>query len=319
MSTELATTFDQQTNSTRVLEAQFAPLEDYIKDPSVTDLMINSDGSVWIDNGRGSPKSIDVTLTKAHRFSIIHELAGYHDLICARESPTLACRLPAFWEGCGGRVNAIVPPISDAPEMCIRFPSRVKLSLEDLVAKKTLTRLQARQLRRCVREKRNIVIAGGTGSGKTTLANALLDLITDERLGIIEDTPEIFLNNKNTYYWATTATFSARDAVKASLRHRPDRIILGEVRDSAALDWCKAAQSGHPGSVCTVHASSAAGVHSRIYSLMQEVVVTPSDELIDSAIDVTVFMDRVTTRSNATVRKVQEILDSSKTSLKELT
>ena len=97
-----------------------------------------------------------------------------------------------------------------------------------------------------VRERKNLVIAGGTGSGKTTLANALLDLIKDERLLIIEDTPELSLKNADTVYWQTNKSFTARDAVKTALRVRPDRIILGEVRDAAAYEWTRAALTGHP-------------------------------------------------------------------------
>ncbi len=164
---------------------------------------------------------------------------------------------------------------------------------------------QARQLRSLVASRKNIVIAGGTGSGKTTLAIALLDEIKDERLLIIEDTPEITLNNLNTLYWLTTHVFSARDAVKTALRVRPDRIILGECRDGAALDWLKAAQTGHPGSLCTIHASSAEGAYERLRQLVQEVVDNPSDEQIYPAVDYVVFIAR-----KGKKRTVQSILST---------
>jgi type IV secretion system protein VirB11 len=271
--------------------------------------MVNADGSVWIDKA-GDVSYTSVSLSVPHRLSIIRELAGLYGLVCTRDSPTLACRLPGFW--CTGRVQAVIPPISDGPELCIRFPSRTKLTLEDLVGKGMLTRAQAKRLNRLVMSRCNGVIAGGTGSGKTTLLVALLDLIENERLGIIEDTPEVFLNNKNTFYWQTNPTFSARDAVKTSLRYRPDRIILGEVRDGAAtLEWLKASSTGHPGSVCTIHANSAAAVHNRMYALMQEEVVTPSNDLINDASDYVVYIEKtINNRNRKVVRKVQEILTS---------
>jgi type IV secretion system protein VirB11 len=289
----------EQTSSTLVLDRLLDPLKPYIEKPSVTELMVNSDGSVWIDDA-GELTKTDLVLSTQQRFSITRSLAGYYDLVCTRDSPTLSCRLPVIYPG---RVQAVVPPITYGPEICIRFPSRTKLTLEDLIERRTVTKFQAKQLASFVYAKENIVIAGGTGSGKTTLATALLDLILDERLCIIEDTPEIVLNNENTNYWLTNPTFTARDAVKAALRFRPDRIILGEVRDGAALEWCKAAQSGHNGSVCTVHASSADGVRRRMYALMQEVVLTPSDELLDAALEHLVFIEKVNGQ-----RKVQTIL-----------
>ena len=298
-----------QVSTTLVLDDQLQPLKPYMEKPSVTELMVNSDGSVWIDKAGRLTQIPYFSLSPHHRMSIIRELAGDWDLVCTSQSPTLACKLPG---DIAGRVQAVIPPITEGPEICIRFPSRTKLSLKALVRKGTLTPAESDELSALVLSRRNIVIAGGTGSGKTTLAMALLDLLRSERICVIEDTPEIVLANKNTNYWLTSTTFTPRDAVKTSLRFRPDRIILGEIRDGgAALEWCKAAQSGHPGSICTIHASDAEGVKRRIFALMQEVVVTPNKELIDAAIDCVVFIAKTSRQS---LRKVQRIVTLSHSS-----
>ena len=302
----LSQALDGDQPNTQILSAQLKPLRTLLESPSLTELMLNPDGSVWIEKGgRLTPTSIRMSVS--HRFSIIRELAGLYDLICNRDSPTLACRLPVI---ALGRVQAVVPPITDGPMITIRFPARTKLTLRSLVKLATLDQSQADQLTEMVRSRQNIVIAGGTGSGKTTLANALLDLISNERVLIIEDTPEILVRNPNTLYWQTNSTFTARDAVKTALRVRPDRIILGEVRDSAAYEWTRAALTGHPGSLCTVHASSAAGVRQRMTSLMHEAVLTSTEELnelIDSAIDAVVFVSKTVDASKKILRKVETV------------
>lgn len=287
-----------------VLESQLEPLRDLIQTPTLTELMVNPDGSVWIEKS-GRLVQTPLCLNANLRYSVIRELAGYYDLVCNRDSPTLACKLPVL---ALGRVQALIPPITDGPMFSIRFPSRSKLTLKNLVKLGALDDSQVEQLTDYVRNRKNILIAGGTGSGKTTLSNALLDLITDERIVVIEDTPEISLKNKNTVYWQTSTSFTPRDAVKTALRVRPDRIILGEVRDGAALEWVKAALTGHPGSLCTIHADSAEGVRQRVKSLIQEAVADPSDDLIDSAIDVSVFVSKkIDRQKNRIIRKVEEI------------
>lgn len=307
----------QNTTKTEVLESQLEPLKQLIQTPNLTELMVNPDGSVWTERA-GRLVKTSIKLNTQLRLSVIRELAGFYDLVCNRDSPTLACRLPVFE---AGRVQAVIPPISTGPMLSIRFPSRSKLALKHLIKYGSLTKEQAEELKSYVRSKKNILISGGTGSGKTTLANALLDIIKDERIVVIEDTPEISLRNENTLYWQTTPAFTSRDAVLTSLRVRPDRIILGEIRHGGdAQEWCKAALTGHPGSLATTHADSAAGARQRIRSLIQEVVVSPSDDLIDSAIDVSVFVSkRVEPATKKIIRKVEEIRLSKnfQTTLKE--
>ena len=294
-----------QLHTTPVLESLLVPLKEYIFCPAVTDLMVNPDGSIHIDKA-GRLISTSKSLSKTDRFSILRELAGFYDLVINKESPELACKLPG---DIPGRVQAFIPPITDGPSFCIRFPARSKLSLKQLVKRQFMTQEQADSLVSYVQARKNILIAGGTGSGKTTLANALLDVIRDERLVIIEDTSEIIVKNVNTVYMFTLSHFTARDAVRTSLRYRPDRIILGEVRDGAALEWVKASLTGHPGSLVTLHADSAAGVRDRLYSLIQEAVPNPSYQQIDSAVDYAVFVSR----DPKGFRKLQQI-----TALKEL-
>jgi type IV secretion system protein VirB11 len=255
----------------------------------VTEVMANPDGAVWIETA-GAMKHID-SITTDYRHSLIRLLAGAHDLICDSEHPTLNAKLPSLR---GGRFQGVIPPVVTAPTFSIRFPPQNPMTLSDLRATGTISANQETGLRHRVRNHNNIIIAGSTGSGKTTIATAILQEITDERILVLEDNPELFTASPNVVHYLTQEGFTLRDGVQVSLRMNPDRIIVGEMRDGhTALDLTKAWMTGHKGGISTIHANSATQVQTRLHTLLQEAVITPSWDLIESATEVVVFVEKV--------------------------
>ena len=187
----------------------------------------------------------------------------------------------------------MLPPVSVAPCFTIRKPATRIYTLGDYVTDRIVSAPQADALRRAVSEHKNILVAGGTSSGKTTLANALLAEIAtrDERVIILEDTRELQCAAPDCVALRTRAgSVSLADLVRSTLRLRPDRIIVGEVRGPEALDMLKAWNTGHPGGIATVHANSASSALYRLEQLVQESVVTVPRRLIAEAIDLVVFI-----------------------------
>ena len=199
--------------------------------------------------------------------------------------PRVSAELPET----GERFEGLLPPVVAAPSFAIRKPAVAVFSLDDYVAKSIMTVEQADALRTAVIERKNIVVAGGTSTGKTTLTNALLAEVatTSDRVVLIEDTRELQCAAKNLVSLRTKdGVCSLSDLVRSSLRLRPDRIPIGEVRGPEALDLLKAWGTGHPGGIGTIHAGSALGAMRRLEQLIQEAVVTVSRSLIAETIDV---------------------------------
>jgi type IV secretion system protein VirB11 len=208
-------------------------------------------------------------------------------------SPIVSAELPPHDEGAGERFEGVLPPVSLAPCFSIRKPAAKIYTLLDYVTDGIMSADTARLLSLAVVERKNILVAGGTSSGKTTLANALLAEMAhlDERVLIIEDTRELQCAASDVVALRTRAgSVTMADLVRSTLRLRPDRIIVGEVRGREALDMLKAWNTGHPGGIATVHANSAASALYRLESLVQETVVTVPRRLIAEAIDMIVFI-----------------------------
>jgi type IV secretion system protein VirB11 len=200
-----------------------------------------------------------------------------------------------------------MPPVAPAPCFAIRKPADVPYRLADYVAARILTPPQAHVLAEAVREKRNIVVAGGTSSGKTTLVNALLAEVAglNERVVILEDTRELRCAAEDVVALRTKpGVASLADLVRSTLRLRPDCIIVGEVRGGEALDMLKAWNTGHPGGLTTVHANSAPAALTRLEQLVQEAVVTVPRALSAEAIDLVVFI-----KGRGSERRVESILE----------
>jgi type IV secretion system protein VirB11 len=209
------------------------------------------------------------------------------------QSPSLSAKLPAPW---GARLQAAIPPIVDAPVFALRKPARVVFSLEDYVARRILSPRQAGALADAVRAHDNILIGGGTGSGKTTFANALVKVIaedTTDRVHIVEDTPELQCACPNrVQVLVQPGVHTWRDAIMAAMRFRPDRILVGEVRDGSALELLKAWNTGHPGGVATIHANDTRAMLDRLCQLIEEVVYPAPRALVAQTIQVCVHIQR---------------------------
>lgn len=265
-----------------------------LADPAVIEVMVNPDGCLRLDRlGEG-------IIDTGHRLDpaaierIIRLVASYVRVEAHEHNPIVSAELPPHGEGLSGeRFEGLLPPVSRAPCFAIRKPAAKVFVLEDYVNERILTPIQAAILRKAVRERRNLLIAGGTSSGKTTLANALLAEIAGlgERVVLIEDTRELQCAAPDCVALRTKpGIVSLSDLVRSTLRLRPDRIIVGEVRGPEALDLLKAWNTGHPGGIATVHANSAHAALYRLEQLIQEAIAIPPRRLIAEAIDMVVFI-----------------------------
>jgi type IV secretion system protein VirB11 len=278
-----------------------------LKDDDVTEVMANPDGRVWVERfGTGmGPAGHQMPETK--RRQVINIVASSVDDVCNRHSPTLSAVLPDS----GARFQGFVPPVVPAPSIIIRRRATAIFSLQDYIDDDIMAPGHAQFIYDAIRQRQNLLIAGGTGSGKTTLANAVLDAIsdTDDRLLTIEDTPELQVSADNhiALYVEPDAGFTWQKAVKASLRTRPDRIVVGEVRDASAHDLLKAWNTGHNGGCCTLHANSAKKALTRMESLIEEAIPNAPVDLIAEAVDAIVFIEGTATGREVTaVERVVE-------------
>ena len=258
-------------------------------DPAVIEIMVNPDGVVRVDRRGTGRVSTGEQLTPAEAERIIRMIASHVHVEVHGANPIVSAELPET----GERFEGVLPPVASAPCFAIRKPIGHVLRLEDYVADQILSPLHAAVLRQGVAERKTILIAGGTSSGKTTLANALLaDMAAaDERVVLIEDTRELQCAAKDTVALRTVrGSVTLADLVRSTMRLRPDRIIVGEVRGGEALDMLKAWNTGHPGGIATVHANSAVSALSRLELLIQEAVTVVPRALIAQAIDLIVFI-----------------------------
>ncbi|RWQ22743.1 P-type conjugative transfer ATPase TrbB [Mesorhizobium sp.] len=263
-------------------------IADALADPSVIEVMVNPDGVLRLDRlGQGRlDTSVRMHPSEAER--IVRLVASHVRAEAHADNPIVSAELPS-----GERFEGLLPPVALAPCFAIRKPASRVYTLADYVADGIMMPVQAEGLRKAVRDRRNILVAGGTSSGKTTLANALLAQVAecDERVILIEDTRELQCAAKDCVALRTRrGSVTLADLVRSTLRLRPDRIIVGEVRGAEALDMLKAWNTGHPGGIATVHANSAHSALYRVEQLAQEAVVTVPRRLIAEAIDLIVFI-----------------------------
>ena len=260
-----------------------------LEEPDVVEVLANPDGHLWLDRHGSGRSDTGVILTPHEAERIIRLVASHVRAEASGASPIISAELPES----GERFEGLLPPVTLAPCFAIRKPAGKILHLKDYVAAEIMTPIVAKVLAEAVAEGRNILVAGGTGSGKTTLANALLAAVAvlEQRVVIIEDTRELQCAAKDTVTLRTKpGVATLADLVRSTLRLRPDRIIVGEVRGPEALDMLKAWNTGHPGGIATVHANSARAALYRLEQLVQEAVVTVPRRLIAEAIDYIVFL-----------------------------
>jgi type IV secretion system protein VirB11 len=260
-----------------------------LADRAVIEIMVNPDGALRLDRLGEGCRDTGERLGPAEVERIIRLVASHIRVEVHAASPIVSAELPES----GERFEGILPPISTAPCFSIRKPAVKVHTLADYVTDRIMEPAHAELLQRAVQERRNILIAGGTSSGKTTLANALLAEMAggDERIIIIEDTRELQCAAPDCVALRTKSGVATLAAlVRSTLRLRPDRIVVGEVRGAEALDMLKAWNTGHPGGIATVHANSAQAALYRLEQLIQEGVVTVPRRLIAEAIDLVVFI-----------------------------
>lgn len=262
-------------------------------DPRVLEIMVNPDGMLRLDLLGEGRVDTDVQMSADQVERIIRLVASHARTEVHGDAPIVSAELPPHGQGAGERFEGVLPPVTLGPCFSIRKPAARLYLLADYVTDRMLTSEGASLLRAAVRERRNILVAGGTSSGKTTLVNALLAEIAslEERVILIEDTRELNCRAADTVALRTRpGVVSMADLVRSTLRLRPDRIIVGEVRGPEALDMLKAWNTGHPGGIATVHANSAVSALHRLEQLVQEAVVTVPRRLIAEAIDLIVFI-----------------------------
>ena len=256
----------------------------FLEDASVVEVMLNPDGRIWIDRLAGGLSDTGERLSPADGERIVRLVAHHVGAEVHGGAPRVSAELPET----GERFEGLLPPVVAAPAFAIRKPAVAVFTLDDYVAAGIMSAAQAEALRQGVVTRANILVAGGTSTGKTTLTNALLAEVakTSDRVVIIEDTRELQCAAPNLVAMRTKdGVASLSDLVRSSLRLRPDRIPVGEVRGSEALELLKAWGTGHPGGIGTIHAGSAIGALRRMEQLIQEAVVTVPRALIAETID----------------------------------
>jgi type IV secretion system protein TrbB len=273
-----------------------------LTDNAVIELMLNQDGKLWADRLGIGREFTGHTIPPQDAERIIKLVASGTGAECNELKPILSAEFP----GTGSRFQGLLAPVVTAPVFTIRKKALMIFSLEDYVAQEILSPTQMELIKIAVKARQNILIVGGTGTGKTTFANAILNEIakTKDRIVIIEDTLELQCSAPDTVFLrARDGLASMNDLLKATMRLRPDRIVVGEVRGCEALSLLKAWNTGHPGGCATVHANSAKGGLTRLEQLVQEAVITVPRELIAEAVNLVVHIDRY-----GSGRKIKEII-----------
>lgn len=269
----------------RMLRTALGPaIASYLDDAGVLEVMLNPDGRLWIDRLSEGLSDTGERLSAADGERIVRLVAHHVGAEVHAGAPRVSAELPET----GERFEGLLPPVVAAPAFAIRKPAVAIFTLEDYVATGIMSAQQADGLRQGVVNRANILVAGGTSTGKTTLINALLAEVakTADRVIIIEDTRELQCAAPNLVAMRTKdGVASLSDLVRSSLRLRPDRIPVGEVRGAEALELLKAWGTGHPGGLGTIHAGSAIGALRRMEQLIQEAVVTVPRALIAETID----------------------------------
>ncbi|HET6815604.1 MAG TPA: CpaF family protein [Mycobacteriales bacterium] len=278
----------------------YGPIEPFLRDPDITEVMVNGPDMIYIERAGRISQAVGGFTDDAHVKRTIDKIVGRVGRRVDESSPMVDARLPD-----GSRVNAIIPPLSvDGPVLTIRKFSADPYEVDDLIGFGSLTRVVADFLEECVRGRLNILVSGGTGAGKTTTLNVLSSFIPEEeRIITIEDAAELQLHQEHLVRLEARppniegrGEVRIRDLVRNALRMRPDRIVVGEVRDEAALDMLQAMNTGHDGSICTVHANTPRDVLARVETMVLmagvDLPVKAIREQVSNAVDLIVHQSR---------------------------
>lgn len=275
---------------------------DALENEDVVEIMLNPDGRLFVERaGKGILAAGKMTSAAAE--TVIGSVAHALGLQVGRDNPIISGELPVG----GHRFEGLLPPVVSAPCFTIRRRLSKLITLDDYVANRVMRSGQASAIRRAIASRLNMVVAGGTGSGKTTLVNAMIDEIVAmnpaQRFLVLEDTAEIRCAAENAVCLHTSDVADMSRLLKSTLRLRPDRIIVGEVRDGAALTLLKAWNTGHPGGIATIHANSAHSALQRLEQLTAEASHQPMQAVIGDAVDLIISIERT-----AKGRRIGEIL-----------
>lgn len=296
---------EKQRRLAEKLQREFGPpVCGSLADDNVTEIIVNPDGKVWTDTYSSGLIATGDVLTPIQIENVITTVAALLDTVVTPTRPVVDGELPFS----GHRFAGILPPVAEAPTYVIRKHSRVIYTLEDYLTAAILTPWQAAFLRHVLHERKNLLISGGTASGKTTLMNALLHelsllLDTHERLIILEDTRELQCRVPNTLKLRTAEVATLTFLVAKTMRLRPDRIMIGEVRGGEALALLKAWNTGHSGGLATIHANSASAALTRLDMLVQEAGIPPQPLLVRETVDYVVHIAKTPNG-----RRVQDIV-----------
>lgn len=288
---------------TEKLRRELGPLLcGFLEDPTVQEIMLNPDGAVWVERLGSSMEKVG-TMDAPRAESLMGTVASTLRTQITAQNPILECELPLD----GSRFEALIPPIVAAPTFTIRKKAARIFTLTDYVESGIMSQSQRNAIESAVRNRRNVLVVGGTGTGKTTLTNGIIDYMAkaspEHRIVIIEDTGELQCTAENVVILRAVDHVDMTRLLKATMRLRPDRILVGEVRDGAALALLKAWNTGHPGGAATVHANSAPAGLIRMEQLVAEVTQAPMSTLIAEAVDLIVSIEKT-----ASGRQIKEVV-----------
>jgi type IV secretion system protein VirB11 len=262
-----------------------------LRDPDVVEVILNSDGNLWVEK-LGKKMEMAGRMAPAQGRLVISLIASALETVVTAANPIVEGELPLD----GSRFEGSLPPVCAAPSFAIRKKASRVFGLKNYVENGIMPASLLPELHKALAGRENIMVVGGTGSGKTTFVNALIralsELCPDDRLVILEDTMELQSKSRNSQFFRTSDEVDMTRLLRMTMRMRPDRILIGEVRDGAALALLKAWNTGHPGGIATVHANGAEEGLYRLEELIAEATQAPKQQLIGNAVDKVVFIER---------------------------
>ena len=288
-----STTNESEARRLEALRLQMRAIIPYLEDPAVIEIALNPDGAIWIERMGCPMTKTGVRMSRSEALVMLGLVADAVGSEITSARPSLAALIPG-WDT---RLQAMVPPVVEAPVFTIRKPPRSVFTLEDYVRRAILSHRQADAIRMAVGQRANILVGGSTGSGKTTFTNAILHEIaeqTTDRLYIVEDLRELQCAAPNKLQiFVVEPIYGWQRAIVDALRSRPDRIVVGELRGgAAALELTKAWNTGHPGGVATIHANDTRGMLDRVCQLLEEVIPRAPRPFLAQVVNVCVHLTK---------------------------
>lgn len=269
----------------------------FMEDGNVIEIMLNPDKKLWVDTLKEGMLDTGILIEHATAMIIINTVANHCKTIVDVTNSTISAELPES----GFRFEGIIPPNVDNASFTIRKKATLIFSLDDYIKMECLTIEQANYIKTSIKEHKNILVVGGTSTGKTTFTNACIaEISKTDRLLILEDTKELQSVCPNTVFLKTSDYKTMADLLKSTMRYRPDRIIVGEVRGGEALDLLTAWNSGHPGGFSTVHSNSDEGGLKQLEQYIQRVSINKQQELIAMAVNVIIVLRRIGNKRKVT-------------------